>query len=269
LEVSAGAPYLFNVALFGTAGFGLEIKENDYGYLHGEITLTTDVGPRWRAGLALKAHEISDSSGGSGRFEGLDFVATRESRPYRAGLTTLNADFKVGSGIVQRSGRQLTRWHVDLAAGGQIPFSFRHAVVGKVVCGTILSDKRDTLRGAELYRTGGYKSLRGYGDDEFTFRTVAYGQAEYHLYFKYSGSVFIFMDAGMGFDRDARVSVRGAHRLMGYGSGIRIPVRIGDASIEWARNYKESSGWGRLHVAVSNTQPARRLLKTTLWPHLQ
>ena len=258
LEVSLSMPYLFNVALFGTAGFGLEIKENDFGYLHGDITLTTDLRPRWQWGLTLKGHEITDSSGSSSRFEGIDFVTTKEPRPYRAGQPSSDADFKVGSGIVQLSGSQLTRWHIDMAGGAHVPFGFRHAAVGRAVMGTVLTDKRDTLRTAELYRTGGYKSLRGYSDDEFAFRTVVYGQAEYHLYFNYSGSVFIFMDAGMGFERDSRVSVKSAQKLMGYGAGIRIPVKIGDASIEWARNYKETSGWGRIHVAISNTQAAGR-----------
>jgi hypothetical protein len=258
LEVSLAMPYLFNIPLFSSTGFGLEIKENDYGYLHGEISLTTDIRPFWQWGLVIKGHEVTDSAGSSSRFEGLDFVVSEEAKPYRAGMTCSEADFKIGSGIVQYNGRQLNRWHVDLTYGLHFPFNFRHAAVGRVVFGTILTDDLDTLRTVELYRTGGYKSLRGYSDNEFAFRTVIYEQVEYHLYFNYSGSVFIFMDAGMGVERDSPVSVRDAVKFLGYGLGIRVPVKIGDASVEWARKYTETSGWGRIHIALRNNLAAGR-----------
>ena len=258
LELSLSMPYCFNVSLFSTVEFGLEIKENDYGYLHGEITLTTNLGLLWQWGLALKGHETSDSAGRSSRFEGIDFVMSEEPRPYRAGELSSEVDGKVGSGIVQYNGRQLSRWHIDATVGVHFPFSFRHAVVGRVVSGILLTDKRDTLHTAELYRTGGYKSLRGYSDNEFAFRTVAYEQLEYHLYFNYSGSVFIFLDAGMGLTRESPATIHDAEKLCGYGVGIRIPVKIGDASIEWARKYTETSGWGRIHIAISNNLSANR-----------
>jgi hypothetical protein len=258
MEMSLDAPFLFNVPLFGSAGFGLEIKENDYGYLHGEIKMTTDMGPFWQWGLMIKGHEVNDSMGGASRFEGLDFVVTRESRPYRAGERSSEADFKVGSGLVQNSGLQLNRWHGDALYGMQWPFNFRHAVIGRVVFGTILTNSLDTLKTVELYRTGGYKSLRGYSDNEFPFRTVMYEQLEYHFYFNYSGSLFIFMDAGMGFYRDSPVTAHAAQKLLGYGAGIQVPVKIGDASIEWARNYAETSGWGRIHLSIRNNLAAAR-----------
>jgi hypothetical protein len=258
LEVSLDLPYLFNVPLFGSSGFGLEIKENDYGYLHGDLRLTTDFRPFWQWGLAIKGHEVTDSAGRSTRFEGLDFVVSKEKRPYRAGESGSEADFKVGSGIVQYNGRQLNRWHIDLTYGSQASINFRHAAVGRIVFGTVLTGALDTLQTVELYRTGGYNSLRGYSDNEFAFRTVAYGQVEYHFYFNYNGSVFIFMDAGCGFYRDSRVSLPDAEKLFGYGAGIRIPVKIGDASIEWARKYSESSGWGRLHIVIRNNLAAGR-----------
>ncbi len=258
LEMSVAGPYLFNVPLFGSAGFGLEIKENDFGYLHGEIKLTTDIGPFWQWGLVIKGHEVTDSADRLSRFEGLDFVVSREARPYRAGERSSEADFKVGSGLVQYNGTQLNRWHGDAMYGIQVPVNFRHALAGRVVFGTILADPMDTLKTVELYRTGGYKSLRGYSDNEFAFRTVAYEQLEYRFYFNYSGSLFIFMDAGMGLYRDSRPGFHEAEKLLGYGAGIRIPVKIGDASIEWARKYSETSGWGRLHISIRNNLAVAR-----------
>jgi len=261
LEVSCSVPYLLGVALFGTGGFGLEIRQNEYGYLHGELQLTTDIAPFWQWGLALSAHEATryvDSVAVGSRFEGLDFVMSRDGRAYRAGEVSKEVHFKLGSGLTQASGIQLTRWHIDLAAGEQAPLGIRHAVAGRMFFGLLLTDARDTLQTVELYRTGGYKSVRGYLDNEFAFTTVLYGQVEYHYYFNYSGSIYFFTDCGAGrLNKSGVPQTSGAvQKMLGYGLGIQIPVKIGDAAIEWARNYKETRSWGRIHISIRNAVAA-------------
>ncbi|HEX7511665.1 MAG TPA: BamA/TamA family outer membrane protein, partial [Chitinivibrionales bacterium] len=261
LEASCGVPYLFGVALFADAGFGLEIQQNDYGYLHGELQLTTDMLPNWQWGLALTAHETThyvDSSAVGSKFEGLDFVMSRRSRPYRAGETSTEAQFKLGSGLTQASAVQLTRWHIDLGAGKHVPFLARHAVVGRMFLGVLLTDARDTLQNVELYRTGGYKSVRGYLDNQFALTSVLYGQAEYHYYFNYSGSIYFFSDFGacrLNKSSDPQTS-SALQKMIGYGLGIQIPVKIGDAAIEWARNYRDTHNWGRIHISIRNAVAA-------------
>ena len=261
LEVSLAVPYLFGVALFGSAGFGLEIQQENYGYLHGEVKLTTDLWPWWQWGLVLNGHEVTtynkDSVAVNRQFAGIDFVVSRETQPYRAGQWRKEAEFKIGSGIAQSPAVQLTRWHLEAAGGVQYPLNFRHAIVGRTVFGTLLADASDTLQTVELYRTGGYKSIRGYMDNEFAFSTVVYGQLEYHYYFNYFGSAYIFTDGGAGlFDKNGAVPSHALQKMLGYGIGIRIPVKIGDASIEWARNYKDSRSWGRIHVSIRNAVSA-------------
>jgi hypothetical protein len=61
------------------------------------------------------------------------------------------------------------------------------------------------------------------------------------------------MDAGIGFNENVAIRLPSATKMLGYGIGMRIPVKIGDAAIEWARNYKDTQSWGRIHIAVSNT----------------
>jgi hypothetical protein len=260
LNVTLGAPYLFGVSLFGTAGFGLEIKQDDYGYLHGELRFTTDLWPYWQWGLELKGHEATtyvDSVPVDRQFAGLDFVMSRETKPYRAGELSKEAEFKIGSGVTQYNGAELTRWHIDLTAGLHYPLNFRHAIVARLVSGAILTDAIDTLQTTELYRTGGYKSIRGYTDNEFAFSSVIFGQAEYHYYFNYSGSVYIFMDGGIGrLNKSSDETSKVLQKMCGYGIGIRIPVKIGDAAIEWARNYRETQSWGRIHVSIRNAVSA-------------
>jgi outer membrane protein assembly factor BamA len=122
-----------------------------------------------------------------------------------------------------------------------------------MVCGSYLTDARDTMQVTELYRTGGYKSVRGYTDNEFPFKTVLYEQLEGLYYFSYTGSIYIFIDAGAGFGAPSAVSVSSAVKMLGYGVGIRMPVKIGDASFEWARNYKDTQSWGRIHLSLRNS----------------
>jgi len=40
--------------------------------------------------------------------------------------------------------------------------------------------------------------------------------------------------------------------LLGYGVGIRLPVKIGEMALEWARNKDDGRGLGRVHVGFRN-----------------
>jgi outer membrane protein assembly factor BamA len=257
LSVSVGVPYLFGVPVFGDAGFGLEIKQDDYGYLHGELALTTDLWPFWQWGLSLNGHEATtyvDSVAENKDYAGLDFILTKDTKPYRAGVSCSEASFKIGSGMTYYDGARLTRWHVDLGYGLHLPLNFRHAFVVRLAGGSILTSSMDTLFTAELYKLGGHSSMRGYTENEFAFSSFGYGQAEYHYYFSYAGSVYIFTDGGAGMkNRSTDETSKAIIKMMGYGAGIRIPVKIGDAAVEWARNYKDTESWGRIHVSIRNS----------------
>jgi hypothetical protein len=56
----------------------------------------------------------------------------------------------------------------------------------------------------------------------------------------------------VGFVNDVDLGRDSRTDLLSYGIGIRIPVKIGSASIAWARNYKEKRGFGRIHVRIRN-----------------
>ena len=116
----------------------------------------------------------------------------------------------------------------------------------------LFSEPADSPEPAELYRVGGYNSLRGYSDQEFSFKTVGYAQAECLFYYNPQGSLYLFADAGMGFGAADRLTLSSGTRLFGYGLGIRIPSKIGSAAIEWARNYLDTKSLGRVHVSVMN-----------------
>ncbi|MDR2727935.1 MAG: hypothetical protein LBB56_02295, partial [Chitinispirillales bacterium] len=102
----------------------------------------------------------------------------------------------------------------------------------------------------ELYRFGGYNSLRGYSEEEFAFRSALVSQAEALIYFNRTSSVFIFCDGGVGFQNQGAFSVSDGKKMLGYGAGIRFPSRLGTVSLEWGRNIDDASSLGRVHVGV-------------------
>jgi hemolysin activation/secretion protein len=106
-----------------------------------------------------------------------------------------------------------------------------------------------------MFRVGGYRSVRGYMENEFAFRTVVYDQFEYLYYFGPTASVYLFTDNGFGFEQSlTRARWGDRTEFLGYGAGIRIPARLGTLTLEWARNISRSdrTSWGRINVKISN-----------------
>jgi outer membrane protein assembly factor BamA len=261
VEASASIPYMLNVPLFVSSGFGLEILQNRYSYIHGEAEVLTEMFPGLSWGFSLNTHEITEytdtidtmsTSQRSSHYSGADFVVYQGGFIYKAGTKTEMVTVKVGSGLSYKNGSQRNRWHVDVNAAMHLPLSEHHALAGRIVAGTMLADPQDTLLTAERYRVGGYKSLRGYTDDQFSLAKLYYQQMEYLYYFSEYGSLFVFVDAGLGFDQYALVSMENATKMLGYGIGLRIPVKLGLATFEWGRNYTDTRSWGRIHVSIQS-----------------
>jgi hypothetical protein len=255
LELSVSKPYLLDFPVFASGDFGLEIQQDSYGYLHGGLEGLMELRAYWQLGLAVTAHEVQtsgDSGTSSSNYVGADIILTRAAKPYRAGELCRGFTLRTGSGIAHNDGRQFNREHVEATGDLQVPLTKRWAVAGRLVGETIVSDPADTLRTAELYRTGGYNSVRGYSDQEFAFKTVAYAQTECLFYFSPDGALYVFADEGFGFGPQDPMTVPSATRLFGYGLGIRIPSKIGEAAIEWGRNYQDTKSLGRVHISIMN-----------------
>jgi hemolysin activation/secretion protein len=103
-----------------------------------------------------------------------------------------------------------------------------------------------------LYRIGGNETVRGYSEQQFAFKTALFGQIEYLFYLTPNASAYLFLDGGVGFPTSVHVHADDRKNLLGYGIGVRIPVRIGTASIAWARNYRDTKSMGRIHVRITN-----------------
>jgi hypothetical protein len=256
-DLDLSKPHLFRLPLVGTAGFGLEIQEQNYGYLHGAAQVLVELRNLWQTGVAFLGHETIDNLSSppqSWRYYGLDLVLQRKPPRYRVGLLAGDMSIRTGTGVADRSLGRFQRWQADVSAGGQVPvLATRQAVSGRLTAQTIIADALDTLHPVECFRTGGQSSIRGYAENEFPFRTVTYLQTEYLYYFSEAGSVYIFADGGVGFLDKISIQRTDRTNLFGYGLGIRVPVKIGSAEIAWARNYQETKGLGRIHVRIRNT----------------
>jgi outer membrane protein assembly factor BamA len=255
MDLTLSKPYPFDFPVFTSLDFGLEIKQDAYGYLHGGLEVLTELRAFWQLGLAIKAHEVQypgDSATATSQFWGADIILVRQPLGRRAGELSQGFSLRTGSGLAQTNGRQFNRWNIDAAGSIHVPFTKRWAVAGGISGKTYVTDPGDTLRAVELFRTGGYRSLRGYSDYEYAFKTVAVGQAELLFYFGPEGALFAFADAGLGFGPQEQMTIPSATKMFGYGLGIRIPSKLGTASIEWARNYTETKSLGRIHISVMN-----------------
>ncbi|HMD67591.1 MAG TPA: BamA/TamA family outer membrane protein [Chitinivibrionales bacterium] len=255
MELSLSKPYLLDFPVFASGDFGLEIRQDQYGYLHGSLEGLMELRAYWQFGLGVTAHEVQvsvDTAGSTSEFGGADIILVRNVNAYRAGELSRGFSLRSGSGIARNNGRQFDRWHVDMTGNLHVPLTKRWAVAGRFTGDALFSEAADSLNQAELYRVGGYNSLRGYADQEFAFKTVGFGQAECLFYYNPQGSIYLFADAGMGFGAADRPTLSSGTKLFGYGLGIRVPSKIGSAAIEWARNYQDTKSLGRVHVSVMN-----------------
>lgn len=250
LKVSFEKPWVFGMPLFAGGALGLEVEDLGYGYLSGELTAGVEIGGRWKGSFTLRGSETvpPDSFGSPYKFYGADVAFSLISQPYSRGTLVKELSIKTGSGVADRE-KPYTRSRMEVEAGIHAPFLKRYAFLGRVVTENLFTDE-ENLSPAEHYRTGGSESLRGYSEDEFSFRSVAYIQAECLLYFNKNSSAFIFLDGGTGFDKPGSFSLADRKDMLGYGVGVRFPSKLGSVTLEWGRNVHDEKSAGRVHLGI-------------------
>ncbi len=255
-DITVEKPNFFSLPLTFSAGFGMEIEERKYGHMHGELECLTQLPGMWHVGVELNGTETRDSLQ-SWTVYGVDLVLQRKPERHEAQVFSRHLSMRTGTAMADKSEGTHYRWLFDFAAGFHLPFLRRHAFAANLATQVITADQEDKLHSVEQYRVGGHSSIRGYAENQFPFSTVAYGQAEYHVYFNQRGSVFAFVDGGAGYVDGFKGDMRSRTDLLGYGLGVRMPARIGTLSLAWARNYTDRKSFGRLHVRIRNGLGAR------------
>jgi len=253
LDIGYGQPRLFATPLGGSLQGGLEVENESYAYLYGSLGLTYEPALLWRLGVRFRGHKVSHSGGladSSGTYAGADFIVARNTQRFRDGIRSTGFTITVGGGLTRKE-RMYSRTHIDFNTGGQLPLPLHTALAVHAASGHIITREK-ALVASEIYRIGGSGSLRGYGEDEYAFRTVLSAQVEFLYYFQSEASAYLFADGGAGFAADIRHD-RSYRKLAGYGLGVRLPAAtMGTISVEWARNISDKRSPGRIHVRVQN-----------------
>ncbi len=121
--------------------------------------------------------------------------------------------------------------------------------------GALLSDNKDGIPQAVLFRAGGDQSVRGYsyeslgvrrGDAVVGGRYLAAGSVEYQHYFWDDWGVAVFVDAGNVADKWADIDY-----AVGFGAGIRWKSPAGPLGVDLA--YGEKTGNFHLHFSLGLT----------------
>ncbi len=101
-----------------------------------------------------------------------------------------------------------------------------------------------------LYRLGGYNSLRGYREDEFSSWRLAWGSAELRYLLGAESRVYLFWDQGLVALPDNRYR----KDIFAPGLGIKVKTRLGILGIEYGLGYREKGfadlGSGMIHAGV-------------------
>ncbi|MDD5673782.1 MAG: hypothetical protein PHC61_06455 [Chitinivibrionales bacterium] len=257
LAATYSQPWLLNLPLFGRLSAQINIQQQEYGQSEGAAEMLTELNPYWSTGLALKAHETTlDSAAAISsntlyRFWGIDYILSCKGALPARNTGTSAFTLSAGTGQSIASGQSTERFQLSGVVLHQQALFSPVAILGKLVTKNFFSAEGE-LPDAELYRVGGFQSIRGYAENEFAFRTVCIGQLELLYYYNNAGALYIFGDGGMGSKAYLWRADAAGQKFFGYGLGIRIPNRLGIVSLEWARNISDVQSLGRLHFGISN-----------------
>lgn len=155
--------------------------------------------------------------------------------------------------VVQGDTTRTQRTTQQTRVNGQVrafwPLAARHTLM-------LGADARALWAGAydrsDLFRLGGYASLRGYDEDRFTGRLVGRGLAEYRVFVDRTSFVFVFAEVG-GVDAPARGEQPGSWAWYPSGGlGAELRTGLGRVNISYAMNPDDGSpANGRVHVGLA------------------
>jgi outer membrane protein insertion porin family len=106
----------------------------------------------------------------------------------------------------------------------------------------------------DLYRFGGTNTFRGYRENQFIGKDVAWTNLEYRLLLASRSFVYIFFDTGYflvpTFEAAGIQSAR--DYLIGYGAGIRFETSIGNIGLSFGFGEGDSFYEGKVHLGIIN-----------------
>ena len=115
--------------------------------------------------------------------------------------------------------------------------------------GVVLADDRTALHREEKLRVGGRQSVRGYGEEEFSFSAMAIARSELRYFLSERTFFYILADGGAGVRDEWRR--KGLQGLFAFGGGLSYPVGAYRLKVEVAKQRGTPFRESLLMVTVS------------------
>lgn len=107
---------------------------------------------------------------------------------------------------------------------------------------------------SDLFRMGGFNSLRGYKEDQFLGSRVIWSNLEYRFLLTNRTYFFVFMDNGYFLrkeDVDRNIPKIEEYKI-GYGLGINLETGLGILGVSFALGQGDSFSDGKIHFGIIN-----------------
>ena len=110
--------------------------------------------------------------------------------------------------------------------------------------------KGDQLQLTDLFWFGGSQSLRGYRENQFWGKVIAWANLEYRFILNRNSRIFIFSD--WGFYQGLDKSVKDNEVLPGYGLGIRFNTPLGIMGVDYGLGKGDGFSEGKIHFGITS-----------------
>jgi outer membrane protein assembly factor BamA len=258
LKTAISLPFLLSSPLGLDASFNLYKRDTSYLTLDGRIGLqwmrrggsVYQAWYRWKSSTQVSTPISSLPSVSDGMEEvhqGLYGIGVHQAmldniqNPYRGYQFSLNA----GAGL--RSVRNLpeedtitlrrtTGIETEGLAEGFIPFGKRTTLLLRGQAGYRIAyagkEGRIPLYVNELFRIGGFHSIRGFAEDSYVADLFLIPTAELRYLFQQNSNFHLFFDAA--YLENEQEGHRQAVKLAGFGAGLQLETRAGILSLDYA-----------------------------------
>ena len=110
--------------------------------------------------------------------------------------------------------------------------------------------KGNQLQLTDLFWFGGSRSLRGYRENQFWGKVIAWVNLEYRFILNRNSRLFAFSD--WGFYQGLNNSVQENEVLPGYGLGIRFETPLGIMGVDYGLGKGDSFSEGKIHFGITS-----------------
>lgn len=142
-----------------------------------------------------------------------------------------------------------SKLHAAWEAGGKYYFPITQHLVGHIGA-QIRNLDNQNAKSWEQFTMGGYGSLRGYHEDEFSSFRLAWTNYELRYLLNPDSRVYLFFDQGFV----ARDLSTVKTDLFGVGAGIKVKTRLGILGLEYGLGYRDKRfsriGLGMVHAGL-------------------